>query len=185
MFVCPQIMTDENDHNTSISEQQRKDYYGATRSALHEMESGIQSVLAFLASQGLSQATLNQLASSLRGDAQQVIAVLRSCQEYMRLLCQQNATIDTLDLFIEAWDAASVYLALRYKQAHSNYMQLRRSHKINMLAGALQKKMELGELCCQAQKEGLLLERYKKQLERREQQQRQLASGGDMPQAVC
>jgi hypothetical protein len=33
-----------------------------------------------------------------------------------------------------------------------------------MLAGALQKKMKLGELCCQAQKEGLLLERNKKQL---------------------
>ena len=177
-------MTDENDDTTAS--EQRKDYYNATRNALHEMESSIQSVLAFLASQGLSQASLNQLASSLRGDAQHVIAVLRSCQEYMRLLCQRNATIATLDLFIEAWDAASVYLALRYKQAHSNYMQLRRSHKINMLKEALQKKMELGELCCQAQKEGLLLERYKKQLERRTQlQQQQLASSGDLPQAVC
>lgn len=37
-----------------------------------------------------------------------------------------------------------------------------------MLAGALRKKMELGELCCQAQKEALLLERRMKRLTREE-----------------
>jgi hypothetical protein len=138
------------------------------------METSMQHVLSYLASQGVSQASLNQLTSSLR-DGQHV-AVMQTCQEYMRLICQRNATIVTLDLFIDAWNAVSAYLALMYKQAHLNYMHLRRSHKINMLAAALQKKMQYGELCCQAQKEGLLLERQKKQARRKEQQ---LSSSGD------
>jgi hypothetical protein len=133
------------------------------------METAIQAVLSYLANQGLSQASLNQLTSSLR-EGQHVI-VIEQAQEVMRYLGGNQLSIGTLDLLIDAWDAASAYLAILYRQAHYNYMQLRRSHKINMLAGALQKKMELGELCCQAQKEGIVLERYKKQVTWKEQQQ--------------
>ncbi|GKY94776.1 hypothetical protein MPSEU_000442700 [Mayamaea pseudoterrestris] len=132
------------------------------------MEASIQSVLSYLASEGLSQASLNQLSSSLRNG--QHVSVMKSSQEYMRCTMVTTAT---LTVFLDAWHSVSTYLALLYRQAHSNYMQLRRSHKINMLAGALQKKMQLGELCCQAQKEGLLLERSKKQLAWKEEEQRQ------------
>jgi hypothetical protein len=156
-------------HGSDHSHNSHSNDYYITRQALNDMEASVQSVLNYLASEGLSQASLNQLSSSFR--LGQYVDVLRRAQEYMQYLCHRSISTDTLDLFLRAWTAVSVYLARIYKQSHCHYMQLRRSHKINMLAGALQKKMELGECCCQAQKEGIVLERRKKQLLWKQQQQ--------------
>jgi hypothetical protein len=146
----------------------RTDYY-TTRQALDQMEDTIQSVLNYLASEDLSQASLNQLTCLLRNG--QYVTLMKRAQEYMQYIGKAAVTDVTLEIFIQAWNAISDYLALMYRQAHRNYMQLRRSHKINMLSQALQKKRELGECCCQAQKESLLLERKRKHVLAKHQNQ--------------
>jgi hypothetical protein len=85
--------------------------------------------------------------------------VMRRAQEYLSFLGSGGCDDSDSPLLYRAWLDISFYASLEYKQAHQSHQQLRRMHKRDALAGALKRKIQLGEFCAQAQTEAFKAER--------------------------
>lgn len=130
------------------------------------MEASISAVLDFLAAEGVSRASIDEL----RRDSGlgRHVEVMERASDYASAVYEQrhvhsNAGI-VVYLLLAAWQALARYLAVQYQNAHRHYCCLRRQPTPSKtLQRALDVKVDLAEQCCRSQKGFLLADQWQRQ----------------------
>jgi len=162
----------QSEHGRRSKQQQQQqqttsksspDSYNATKNALDSLEASILAVVKFLAGEGVSRASVNELLRDVTDG--KYLPVMERAQQYAKcVFANRQHHQDTqivLKLLLTAWESLTMYMELQHKQAHRHFHTLRRmghhAHLTsNQIERALKHKIEMAEQCCSSQK-GLIL----------------------------
>jgi len=122
----------QQQHRQSPPSSPTQDMYSTTRQASDLMKGSIQAVLDYLAREGVSKASMDQLYRDFHCTNHYVRIMERAqsyaecVYEYRREHQDDSARIIVLYLLEAAWRALAAFLVLEYQQAHRHYHTLRR-----------------------------------------------------------